>query len=164
MVQRRVLLALVLLPLLAVSLAAKIIRYDTHLDDGRDRAEAAITTALANQGFTSAGSIDLVTGGVVRALRFQAATCARPLLVVVLSGSAEGNDLLAQFMPADRYRMGFVYGGSESTQPPLVRYLTLETLRAVGRAIGLPVAGPQPFLGIASPLDCPVTPRWPALW
>jgi hypothetical protein len=100
----------------------------------------------------------------VRALRFQAPGCAQPVLVVVLSGSAEGNDLLQQFMPAGLYRMGFVYGGNESKQPPLLRYLSVETLRAIGRAIGLPVALPQPFLGVASPLDCPVTPRWPALW
>jgi hypothetical protein len=159
-----VVLALALLLLLTASLATKIVRYSTHLANGRELAEAEIATTLGQQGFTPAGSVDLVTGGVVRAQRFQAPGCERPMLVVVLSGSAEGNDLLQQFMPAGLYRMGFVYGGSESTQPPLLSYLSMETLRAIGRAVGLPVASSQPFLGVASPLDCPVTPRWPALW
>jgi hypothetical protein len=40
----------------------------------------------------------------------------------------------------------------------------LETLRAIGRAVGLRVAAPQPLLGVANPLDCPQRPRWPARW
>jgi hypothetical protein len=159
-----VLLALVLLLFLLGSLTAKIVRYNTHLGDGRELAETEITTALVGQGFTPLPSVDLVTGGIVRALRFQAPDCARPVMIVVLSGSAEGDDLLHQFMPPGLYKMGFVYGGRESKQPPLVRFLAMETIRAVGRSVGLPVASVQPFLGVASPLDCPVTPRWPDLW
>jgi hypothetical protein len=164
MALRRVLLALVLLLLLGASLAAKIVRYSTHLGNGREVAEAEITTALVGQGFAALPSVDLVTGGVVRALRFQAPDCARPVMIVVLSGSAEGDDLLHQFTPPGIYKMGFVYGGRESTRPPLVRFLAMETIRAVGRAVGLPVAAAQPFLGVASPLNCPVEPRWPDLW
>jgi hypothetical protein len=164
MVLRRVLLALSLALLLGASLATKIIRYNTHLGNGRDVAEAEITTTLRSQGFVVLSSVDLVTGGVVRALRFQAPDCARPVMVVVLSGSAEGDDLLRQFTPPGLYKMSFVYDGGESKTPALARFLTLETLRALGRAIGLPVAAAQPFLGIASPVDCAVRPRWPALW
>ena len=164
MVLRRMLLALVLVLLLGASLAAKIVRYDTHMDDGREGAEAEVAATLNGQGFTPMPSVDLVTGGVVRALRFQRPECPRPLLAVVLSGSAEGNDLLRQFTPPGLYRISFVYDGGESKTPPLVRFLAMETLRAVGRAVGLPVAQPQPFLAIANPLDCPVRPHWPALW
>jgi hypothetical protein len=164
MVLRRVLLALVLVLLLGASLAGKIVRYNTHLGNGRDVAEAEITQTLAEQGFTALEPVDLVTGGVVRALRFQRPECARPLMVVVLSGSAEGDDLLRQFTPPGVYKMAFVYGGRESKSAPLVRFLSMETIRAVGRAVGLPVALPQPFLGVASPLDCAVKPNWPTLW
>jgi hypothetical protein len=150
--------------LLTASVAAKIVRYSTHLGNGRDTAEAEIGETLQAQGYTAEPSVDLVTGGVVRALRFQPPQCANPLLVVVLSGSAEGDDLLRQFTRPGVYKMSFVYGGGESKTPPLVRYLSLETLRAIGRAIGLPVALPQPLLGVANPLDCPVRPKWPHLW
>jgi hypothetical protein len=164
MILRRGLLALGLVLLLGTSLLAKIVRYNTHLGNGRDVAESRITTTLASQGFVVLPSVDLVAGGVVRALRFQAPNCARPILVVVLSGSAEGDDLLSQFTPPNLYEMSFVYGGGESTTPPLAWYLALETLRAIGGAVGLPVAPPQPLLGVANPLDCPVRPRWPARW
>lgn len=147
-----------------MSLTAKIVRYNTHLGNGRDIAEAWITATLGEQGFATLGPVDLVTGGVVRALRFQAPGCARPVMVVVLSGSAEGDDLLRQFTPPGLYEMAFVYGGRESPSPPLVRFLTMETIRAIGRAVGLAMASPQPFLGVANPLDCPIRPRWPALW
>jgi len=143
---------------------AKIVRYNTHLGNGRDVAEAEITSTLRSQGYVVLPSVDLVTGGVVRALRFQAPNCTRPFLVVVLSGSAEGDDLLSQFTPPNLYKMSFVYGGGESKTPPLVRFLTLETLRAIGRDVRLPVAAPQPLLGVANPLDCPVRPHWPARW
>ena len=138
MVLRRVLLALMLVLLLGASLTAKIVRYNTHLGNGRDVAEAEITATLKSQGYVVLPSVDLVTGGVVRALRFQAADCARPVMVVVLSGSAEGDDLLRQFTPPGVYKMSFVYDGGESKAPPLVRFLALETLRAIGRAVGLP--------------------------
>jgi hypothetical protein len=164
MVLRRALLPLVLILLLGASLTAKIVRYNAHLGNGRDIAETQIATALGEQGFATLDSVDLVTGGVVRALRFQAPGCARPVMVVVLSGSAEGDDLLRQFTPPGVYKMTFVYGGRESKSPPLVRFLMMETIRAIGRAVGLPMASPQPFLGIANPLDCPIRPRWPALW
>jgi hypothetical protein len=156
--------ALVLLLLLGVSLTAEIVRYNTHLVNGRDIAESEITKTLREQGFTPLESVDLVTGGIVRALRFRPPACARPLMVVVLSGSAEGDDLLRQFTPPDLYRASFVYGGGESKSPPLARFLALETLRAIGRAVGLSVASPQPFLAVANPLDCSAKPRWPALW
>jgi hypothetical protein len=164
MLLRRVLLALGLVLLLGASLAAKIVRYNTHLGNGRDVAEAQIVTTLGEQGFATLDSVDLVTGGVVRALRFQAPGCARPILIVVLSGSAEGDDLLRQFTQPGLYKMSFVYGGRESKTPPLVRFLTMETVRAIGRAVGLSVATAQPFLGVANPLDCAVKPRWPALF
>ena len=164
MVLRRVALALVLVLLLGASLAAKIVRYNTHLGNGREVAETEITQTLSEQGFTTLAPLDLVTGGVVRARRFQRPECPRPLMVVVLSGSAEGDDLLRQFTPPGLYKMGFVYGGVESKTPPLVRYLSMETIRAIGRSVGLGVALPQPFLGVANPLDCPTRPLWPALW
>jgi len=164
MVLRRVALALVLVLLLGASLAAKIVRYNTHLGNGREVAETEITQTLSEQGFTTLAPLDLVTGGVVRALRFQRPECPRPLMVVVLSGSAEGDDLLRQFTPPGLYKMDFVYAGVESKTPPLVRYLSVETVRAIGRAVGLHVALPQPFLDVANPLDCPTRPQWPALW
>lgn len=150
--------------LLGASLAAKIVRYNTHLGNGRDVAEAEITQTLGEQGFAAQEPVDLVTGGVVRALRFQHPQCVRPVMVVVLSGSAEGDDLLRQFTPPGLYKMGFVYGGRESKSAPLVRFLSMETVRAIGRAVGLQVALPQPLLGVANPLDCTVKPAWPALW
>jgi len=164
MVLRRVALALVLVLLLGASLAAKIVRYNTDLGNGREVAETEIARTLGEQGFTLLDPVDLVSGGVVRALRFQRPECPRPLMVVVLSGSAEGDDLLRQFTPPGLYKMGFVYGGVESKTPPLVRYLSMETIRAIGRSVGLGVALPQPFLGVANPLDCPTRPLWPALW
>jgi hypothetical protein len=159
-----VLLAFVLVLLLVASLAAKIVRYGTHLGNGREDAEARIAKVLTAQGFVTMNSVDLVTGGVVRAMRFQAPTCTEPTMIVVLSGSAEGDDLLNQFLPPGRYDTGFVYGGVETDRPPLVRFLTVETVRAIGRAVGLPAVGIQPLLGIANPTGCATKPVWPALW
>src|SRR5579871_425392 len=125
MVLRRVALAIVLLLLLAASLAGKFVRYNTNMGEGRAGAEAAITKDLTAQGFTAEGSVDLVNGGVVRALRFGEPGCARPALIVVLSGSAEGDDLLRQFTEPELYDTGFVYGGRKTDTPPLARFLTV---------------------------------------
>jgi len=154
-------LALALLLLAAISLVGKTARYTTNLGDDRTVMEQAIAASLQSQGYEQRGSVDLVSGGLIRALAFVGPGCAQPLEAVVLTGSAEGNDLLSRSLDPGQYQTGFVYLGRMSVQPPLLRYLVIESVTAMARAVALPVPRQQPLFGVAQPRGCARAPVWP---
>lgn len=150
---------LVLLAVLAGSLALKVARYG--MASGTDRqllAETRVSEFLAAEGFLTLGSRNLTTGGSIREVAYAHPGCPGPIRVVVLGADGAYASLMGQGAPGEATTYLW-QGRSYPSLPrlPLILGRLSEAVTQVLAGSGGP--SPMPVLAVTAPIGaerCPV--------
>ncbi|RBP16088.1 hypothetical protein DFR50_10650 [Roseiarcus fermentans] len=157
----RLALVLVLVPWLALSVGAKILRYAPAREASAPRAERLVRTFLESEGWAFAGRRPITGAGLYALQSFRKPGCARPLDVAVLGLSSESAEVVLANLGSDAAFLSDGRFSARASSGTFVEKAALAGLTLNSDRILAPLAvSPAPRADDRSPCAPPPPAAW----